>query len=281
MKIKSKGGIVCLLVAGGGLVVTMILTAKKAPEALKLKEEALKEKRERLGDEHAQLTWFESMKAQAGCYAPVAASALLTVGGIVGSYVLPESALQDLHKVHNAYKDVVKKVDGVKAEEKIAEMTEFQLQSDKTENKKITEKKEDKEKEPESDPNKAQRFAFFIGDHLIEFTSTMMKVLEGEYNANRYFKVNGELTLNKFFEFFECDPIDGGDDVGWQEYLGEIYHKDAWIDFIHKPVDDDGKKYILIDVPFEPRALEEEYINEDISKRIGFCKHVEFVDEGC
>lgn len=268
---KGKAGIGLTIIAGGGLILTVVLAAKKAPEAQKLKEAALEEKRKTTGDPNAKLTWVESLKAQAGCYAPVIASAAFTMGSMIGSQILPQSALNDITKLHNTYKDMVAKVESKEAAEKIEEMAEVRIQEEKKEKSKSAKEKED---------DKVCRWAFKFGDRVIEFTASLLEVLESEYEVNRYFIVcGGEVTLNKFLEFFNCDPIEGGDDVGWQEYLGEIFYGYSWIDFKHRPGEHNGRKVTFIDLPFDAHALTEEGVNDDISKYIGLCTPVAFIDK--
>ena len=269
MKIpKGKAGIILAITTGVGIVATVVLTAKKAPEAQKLKEAALEEKRKTTGNPNAQLTWVESIKAQVGCYAPVIATTVVTMGSLIGSQILPQSALNDITKLHNTYKEMVAKVESKEAANKIEEITEAKISEEKQKGTKST------------DENSATRWAFKFGDKVIEFTASLTEVLESEYAVNRRFIVGGgELTLNNFLEIFECDPIEGGDDVGWQEYLGEIFYGYTWIDFRHRDGIYNGHKVTFIELPFDAHALTEDEVNEDISKYVGFCSPVAVIGE--
>ena len=270
---KGKAGIILTITAGVGLVTSVVLTAKKAPEAEKLKAAALEEKRKTTGDPNVKLTWVESMRATAGCYVPVFISTAVTAGSIIGAQVLPQSAMNELKKMHNTYKDIVAKVESKEAAEKIEEIAQAKLEEDKK-----------AKKSTDGKSATSQRFAFrFEGLDPIEFTATLVDVMEAEYLVNREFKIldgGGEITLNKFLEFFDCDPLDGdaGEDFGWQEYLGEAFYGYSWIDFIHKDGELNGHPVTFIDLPFGPHALTEDEVNEDLAKRLGLCDTQQIVE---
>ena len=246
----GKAGIVLTLLAGAGLVVTIILTAKKAPEAQKAKEEALEEKRKATDDPNAQLTWMESFKAQAPCYGPVACSAAVTAVSLLGSQFLPQSTLNDLEKWKKNYRDISAKLNGSKAEQLINQITEQKIQ-DET-----------------NGGIKKETFILQFNDENIEIETTLIDILESEYNVNRFFIGTGQITFNQLLELFHQDHRNKGDDYGWEGYAGEAFYGYCWIDFCHRRATLNGKPVTFIDMPFLPHSLREDDIDEFLNHGI-------------
>ena len=250
MKAKGKWGVVLTIVSVGGLLYTIYLTAKKAPEAKEAVDAALEAKKASTGDENAQLTKAETVEAQMKCYAPVALSALATAGSIVGSQFLPQSAMRDIEKVHETYKAFNRKLNGEKAEKAIEEMT----------TQKLTEGAKGGNIKKETfvlrfDPISGEDMA---GKEII-FETTLLDVMEAEYEINRYFQVaRSQLTFNEMLDFFHVpEHVEGGDVVGWEEYLGEVYFGYSWIDFNHRKAMRNGEPVTYIELPFQCHDLTE------------------------
>ena len=246
MKVKSKFGIVLTIVAGIGMIATIVITAKKAPEAQKKKEEALEKKRQETGNENASLTFMESFQAQAGCYAPVIASATLTVGSIIGSQILPQSAINDLEKLHKTYKEVTAKVNGPEAEKLIDDMTQQKLSQD-------------------NDTIKKELFVLKFGDEDILFESTLLDISEHIYDVNRFFKGTGTITFNELLDIFQLDHRERGDEFGWDECLGEAWYGYCWIDFKYRKGMLGDKPVTFIDMPFDCHPLTDEGCEEELN----------------
>lgn len=84
------------------------------------------------------------------------------------------------------------------------------------------------------------------------FKSTVSKVMQAEYHLNRNFALRGDATLNEFYDFLGIDPLEGGDEIGW-EVQDELY----WVDFDHhKATYDDGLECYIIDMVYIPHAFE-------------------------
>lgn len=240
---KGKLGLAFTIIAGIGLVITVMMTAKKAPQAQEMKTEALKQKRLETGDENAQLTKMETIQAQLPCYAPVAASALLTVGSLVGSQIFPQEALRDLKKMHETYKEITAKVNGPKAEALIE---------------KITEQKALPSGVPE-EQQKKETFVIRFDNENIVFESTIVDILMAEYDVNRFFAGTGEITFNQMLKIFHIDrEFENGDLLGWSLILGDTWYGYNWIDFEHRRGTLNGKQVYFIDMPFECHSLCEE-----------------------
>lgn len=84
------------------------------------------------------------------------------------------------------------------------------------------------------------------------FESSVNRVLQAEYHLNRNFVLGGCVTANDFYNFLGLEPVGYGDAVGWS-IDEEIY----WIDFNHhKTILDDGLECLVLDMIFEPYALD-------------------------
>lgn len=243
LKVKGKLGVVLTIAAGIGLVVTVIATAKKTPEAQKAKEEAIEKKRQATGDENAQLTTIESIKAQVPTYAPVIFSAAITAGTIIGSQVLPQNVATDLEKWKRAYRDISTKVNGPEAEKLMNGMAHSAMAHKETQGTLVIKK---------------ETFILRFNDHDIPFESTIVDVLIAEYDANKLFKGAGSITFNQLLNFFHLKNEERGDEFGWDVLLGEKWYGYSWIDFNHRRAMLDGKPVTYIDMPFECHILNEE-----------------------
>ena len=241
MVIRLKGKTVLLIVSGIGLLATCYLTARNTPEAQKRKEEALKEKRERLGDENAKLTPIESIKAQIGAYAPAIVSGMVTVGGIVGSEVINKENLKKAEKAFSDYKDMAENISGkgtVKTIEKAVEQ------------KKLDDKKGKPWQQKET-------FRIVFQGKSIHFESTRAEVIEAIYELNRYFHGRGVVTFNEFLSFLGQPPAGKeGDDRGWEIYVGESIYGYTWIDIGLKECEDEPWVTELY-MPVYPHFFEE------------------------
>ena len=215
MVIRIKPKTIFVAVAGIGMAVTAWLAAKKAPDAQKKKDEALKAKREKTGDPNAQLTFFESVQAQFGSYAPAVISGMIAMGGLVGSEVINEKNFKKAEKKFDEFKEMTDRLSG-KDSSKVIEKA--------VEQKKLDEKKGKPWEEKES-------FRIVFQGKSIQFQDTRANVIEAIYETNRYFHGRGVVTFNEFLGYLGQDPVEDGDDRGWEEYVGEAVYGYTWIDF--------------------------------------------------
>jgi len=248
IKPKGKIGIVLTFIAGIGMVVTIIIASKKAPEAQKLKQEALEAKRKKTGDDNAQLTKLESIKAQAPCYAPVAFSAAVAVGSMIGSQIIPQEAIKDINDLSNMYKTVNEKLNGPYVHKAVEDIS----------NQKIIEN---------TNGIKKETFVFKFNGKNIIFDSTLLDVLTSEYEANKAFRLgkNGQLTFNQLLDIFHADErVSGGDDYGWDQEIGAAIYGYYWIDFEHRRGMLNGDPVTFIDTPFSCHLIKEETDSEGL-----------------
>ena len=89
------------------------------------------------------------------------------------------------------------------------------------------------------------------------FWSRVVDVQAAENEANRTFKLAGELKFSTFLSYLGIDNVDPiYDNLGWSEYEGETVYGYRWIDFSHKFGGlNNGEDYFLIDYPFMPHDI--------------------------
>lgn len=249
MVIKIAGKTVFLVIAGAGLAVTLYFTAKNTPEAQKRKEEALKEKRERTGDENAQLTFAESFKAQVGAYAPAIVSGTVMLGSFVGSEVINKENMKKAEKAFDDFKDMTERLDGKGARKTIEKAVE---------QKKIDEKQGKYWDRPET-------FRIVFQGRSIMFEKKRSEVIEALYETNRYFHGRGVVTFNEFLQFLDQEGVPEGDDRGWESYIGEAIYGYTWIDFGLKECEDEPW-VTEIYMPVYPHFFDEEECEKEIEE---------------
>ena len=239
---KGKG-ILFAVLAGAGMIFTCYLTAKKAPEAVEKRNEALQKKREETGDENAELTPMESFQAQAPVYVPVAGAGIITLASVVASQIFPEKELKDSQKLFKTYKDISAKLHGPKVENLVSKMAEQKMSQG-------------------TDGLKKETFVLHFGNEDILFESTLLDVLTAEYDLNRLFSGLGYASFNQFLDFLHQEHADGGDDYGWDVYLGEVWYGYSWIDTKHRRGVLNGNPVTFIEFPFEPHPMDDEECEE-------------------
>lgn len=249
MVVKIKGKTLLILAAGVGMVVTAFLAAKKAPEAQAKKDAALQEKREKTGDENAQLTFIESLQAQIGSYIPAIVSGMVALGSLAGSEVINKENMKKAEKAFDDFKDMTEKLDGKGARKTIEKAVE---------QKKLDEKKGKPWEEKE-------QFRIIFQGHSIQFEDTRANVIEAMYETNRYFHGRGIVTFNEFLHYLGQEPVEEGNDRGWEVYVGEAVYGYSWIDFGLKECEDEP--WITeIYMPVYPHFFEEEDCEAEIEE---------------
>lgn len=252
MTIKISKGTLLAVVAGVGMIVTACLAAKNAPDAQKKKEEALKEKREKTGDENAQLTFIESTKAQIGSYIPAIISGTVALGTLAGSEIINSNNLNKAKKAISDYKEMTDEIAG-KGSSTIIERA--------IEQKKLNEKNN----KPSND---RQLYRIVFQGQTIEFESTNEQVMKAFYETNRLFQGKGIVTFNEFLNFLDQQILDEkiakeGDIRGWEAYVGEAVYGYTWIDFGMSPSKDEP--WITeIYFPVYPHLFDEEEAYKEI-----------------
>ena len=233
--LKRNGSLILTCVGASGVVATSIMTAKATPKALRLVEEAEKEKGEKL-------TKTELVKTAGPAYIPAALTGIATITCIFGANVLNKhqqaaltSAYALIDRGYKEYRDKVKDMYGEEFDTGVrTEMAKnryeekgFNLQDDEQ--------------------------LFFDEFSMRYFVSTREDVRNAEYKFNRNFTLRGYATLNELYEMLEIPQVDYGNDVGWSMEAGQVYYGYSWVDFEHeKVIMNDGLECYIITMPFEP-----------------------------
>ncbi|MDY6073153.1 MAG: DUF6353 family protein [Eubacteriales bacterium] len=119
------------------------------------------------------------------------------------------------------------------------------------------------ERSQDYDINEKRTFVIDYCGKPIEMS--LKELLTTEYLINRTFILKGDLTINEFRAFFGIkEPVENGDKVGWDTFIGEAYYGYKWIDFASPKeiVQDDGGVIYGIETPFEAHPLDEEEMDE-------------------
>ena len=248
MTIRIKGKTLFVAMVGIGMAATTYFTAKNTPEAQKRKELALEEKKQLTGDENAKLTWIESIKAQFGAYIPTIVMWMVTLGGIVGSEVFNEQALQRVEEKREDIKKMIEKLDGKGAVQVVEQAVELKKLGEK--NNKPWEEKE--------------KFRITFKGRTIDFESTRLKVMETLYEINRYFHLSGRVMFEEFLQYFNLKSVPEWDHFGWDVGIGESDYGYSWIDVRLKECEDESgvtELYMVVD----PHDFDEDKKEDDLN----------------
>lgn len=244
--LKFKRGSPFILTCVG--VVGVVLTAVSASKAT-LKAKELLDAEEK----HEELTTSDKAKIIFPTYLPTVLIGVSTVACIFGANTLNKkqqasimSAYALLDNSYKKYKLKLRELYGEEAHQNIIDSIV----------------KEDCKEVPiyaqtvlgdcyliptEDDDEEKRLFYDIYSDRYFE--STLGRVIAAEYHLNRNYMFEGSCSLNEFYEFLGLDKVEGGDDIGWSGFNGELY----WIDFDHqKVVYDDGLECYTIEMVFNP-----------------------------
>ena len=216
-----------------GVVATAVMAAKNTIKAKEILDTRITE----------ESTKLEVVKTVLPAYLPTITTGAATISCIAGSSILSKKSQASLASAYALSNETFKKyrsklieLHGEEADKEIREAIvrtnpEYHLWGVDAPDKKLT-------------------FYDDIGDRT--FTMYERELMDAEYHFNRNFVLSGEQTLNQFYEFLGLDPIDGGDEIGW-DICGGI----CSIDIQHTPiVSKTGKTLYRLDYVFSPEPLE-------------------------
>ena len=243
--VKKNSATILTCVGGVGVVSTAILAAKATPKAIKLLEEAKKEKQE-------ELTNWEIVRVAGPAYIPTVITGAATLACIFGANVMNKrsqaalmSAYALLDTKFKEYKDKVKELYGEETHQEIVNAI-------------AVEKADDVYVRSEclcmncdlaTEENDGEPKLFYDEHSNRYFEATIEQVIQAEYHLNRNFTLRGYVYLNEFYEFLGLSITEYGDVMGWAVNDDEIY----WVDFNHRKVAmDDGLEVYIIETPYEP-----------------------------
>lgn len=206
--LKKESPMILGILGAAGVVLTAISVAKATPKA----EKALE------GVENAPTV--EKVKIVAPIYAKSALIGTATIACIVGSTVLNgkqrmaiASAYMMLDQTYKQYKDKVDDIFGEGSSRKVErELTREKLKSLPS---------------PKYDDT-----VIFYEKHRDEFFErNMQEVQDAMYQLNRKFAMEGEVSLNDFYDLLNLDHTKEGDELGWSSYLMAEENSKVWIDY--------------------------------------------------
>ncbi|MEY8573641.1 DUF6353 family protein [Oscillospiraceae bacterium 21-37] len=213
-----------------GVIATSILAIKATPKALERIDDAQNAKSSETDN---KLTRMETVGACWKCYAPAAITGVTTIGCILGANVLNRrqqaslvSAYAIINKTYQDYRHSVKNVFGEEGHKRVLEDMAVEKVS---ENHTIYTQGTFQYSTLDFCVSEEEHLFYDIYSDR-QFTSTIGKVLQAEYHLNRMFAINGEASLNEFYNYLGIATVPGGDDIMWVvDPEKEIY----WIDFNH------------------------------------------------
>lgn len=228
--IKKNSSTILTCAGAAGVVGTAVLAVKATPKALKLIEEAEREK----GDE---LSKWEVVQAAAPTYIPAVLLGMGTITCIFGAHVLNKrnqaaltSAYALLDQTHKEYKNKVKEMYGEGADQEIkAELA--------------------KDKYKDADIDEEDELPLFYDEFSKRyFNAKNEDILYAEYEINKLLNNNGVVSLNDYYNLVGLDPVDYGEYLGWSSAQMYEHFWDDWLYFHHTKVEmDDGLECYIID----------------------------------
>lgn len=263
---KRNGSTILTCLGAGGMIATIVLAIKATPRAMDKIQNTQIDKAEAIlnGDlegevrknqdgsfELPKLTCIETVHACWRVFLPTAAVGTGTLVCIFGVNILSRKQQATLA---SAYTALASAFEGYRAKVETLCGPGTNAAIDKA----IEQEKQDiLDDRPPWD--EVQTFYLDGCDKPAFFERTMEQVMKAEYHINRNFQLKGQVTFNEFREWLGLDPIDGGNEIGWDDYIGEVAFGYRWIDFNHRYFEtDDGLMVCSIDMPFEPHSLVEE-----------------------
>ena len=195
--VKRNSATILTCLGAGGVVATAVLTAKAAPKAVKLLEEAKEEKGE-------ELTVVEKVTTVAPVYIPAIVMGASTITCIFGANALNKRTQASLMSAYalldQSYKQYTSKVKELYGEE-----------TDKAVRKEVVKDIYDSEDIEIS----GDRELFYDMYAQRYFVSTMDEVTDAIDALNGSLEASGCTYLNEFYEFLGIAPLVHGYDYGW------------------------------------------------------------------
>ena len=233
--LKRNSGTILTGIGAAGVVVTSIMAVKATPKAIRILEEAKKEKGE-------DLTTIETVRTAGPIYIPAIISGASTIACIFGANILSKrnqaalaSAYAFLNNSYKEYKNKVSELYGDEANDNIREG----IAKDKYKN-----------YNDSFTDDKQLYFDEYSGRY---FQSTPEDIQKAEYEINRTLAIYDGVYLNDWYEHIGLEPLDHGRDFGWSTGINYEQYWQTWIDFSHtKTVLDDGLECIIISFNQEP-----------------------------
>lgn len=240
--LKRNASTILTCVGSAGVIATSVLAVKATPKALRILEEAEKEKGEKL-------TKTEVVINAGPVYIPSVLVGASTIACIFGANILnkrQQAALMSAYALlDNSFKEYKNKVNELYGED-----ADTNVRSEIV---------KDKYRANPANVN-ANKQLFYDEYSQRYFESTTEDVLRAEYELNRLLSIDYGVFLNEFYELLGLEPVDYGDFLGWSTYYLCDMQWNSWVEFEHtKVVLDDGLECTIISIGIEPTFDFENY----------------------
>lgn len=239
MKLVQKNSSTILTCMGAaGVIATAVLTGRATIKAVRIAD-GMQYFDPKVGYA-LEAPKKEIVKAVWKEYIPAIGVGIATIACIFGANALNKrqqaalmSAYALLDQTYKEYKSKVKEVLGEEAEQKVENTIAEEKVSDIC---------------PEEG-----KLLFYEPNYGQGFERTMLEVQDAEYRLNQKFAVEGEASLNDFFELLGLNKTDTGDLIGWSQEMAWDNYNYQWIEFEHElKKTEGGREYYQINMPFPP-----------------------------
>lgn len=247
--IKKNAGTILSVMGSIGVVATAITAARAAPKAIKLLDDAREEKGSKLSKMEIAQIGFKT-------YLPVGLVSAATITCIMSANVLSRNKQANITSAYalldQSYKDYRRKVIEMYGEETDHKIIEA-IAVDRAKEVRISASYMCNNVDLSLDDSSGKPVLWYEEYSKRFFEATLEQILSAEYYLNRNYILRGCATINEMYDFFGLDPVEWGDDLGWEP----MDEGEFWIEFNHfKAKLDDGTEFYILDLPFAPRKAE-------------------------
>lgn len=242
--IKRNGATILTCIGGIGVVATTVLGIKATPKALSKLEEAEKSKGEKL-------TTYEKVKIAGKEYIPTTTVGIGTLACIFGANVMNKkhqaslvSAYALIDSSYREYQQKLKELYGEEAHQEIVDA----IAAEKAKNVGVRTAGFVDQNKLYVDDQCGETRLFYIECEQRFFEATLEQVISAQYHLNRNYNLRGYSVLNEFYDFLGLEPTDYGSEVGWCNYDEYTF----WVDFNNRETEINGRKCIVIEMPYGP-----------------------------
>lgn len=247
--IKKNAGTILSVMGSIGVVATAITAARAAPKAIKLLDDAREEKGSKLSKMEIAQIGFKT-------YLPVGLVSVATITCIMSANVLSRNKQANITSAYalldQSYKDYRRKVIEMYGEETDHKIIEA-IAVDRAKEVRISASYMCDNVDLSLYDSSGKPVLWYEEYSKRFFEATLEQILSAEYHLNRNYILRGCATINEMYDFFGLDPVEWGDDLGWEP----MNEGEFWIEFNHfKAKLDDGTEFYILDLPFAPRKAE-------------------------
>lgn len=234
-KISSETPIIFTTFGCIGFAYTVYSAVKATPKAL----DRIKQLRcEKSGD----ISKTEVIRCCWPYYFPAAMSGVASVCFVYGSTIISKKRQMNLigaytllNRTFGEYREHVCKIYGEEADRIVKD----EIVRSKAKSLKL--------------PKNEEVLIFYEENYGEFFERRMCEVQDAEYQLNRKFAIEGEATINDFYEFLGLKKMKIGDMLGWSIDQAYDFYGYSWIEFEHELIEmDDGMECYAINMPYRP-----------------------------